>query len=293
MQCQWVVYQYHNPHLIFCYNIAVKDGLCEKHLQEWETQRKVAQLKKRYGFHRPNPDESWRQIERQFYAEGTQELFNKLAAAYQRAGREFEYLSLLERHGPELYEHTRTIISGGYQRQHTPRLTPQQEARYLELAWQQLRNEARDADQKHVIDLSIIERAEQLANRLKFSPWARSVWLVKRTDDQRILRNYRSYLDFYSRQLSDELIAKVLCLFHDEEVELYPTLEDYIREWSVVPDLFPDFESWVVEYSNQAAVEWAYQHRNCIADPEPYPGEDEPPYDTPSLPPVGTRDPNW
>lgn len=292
MQCQWVVYQYQKPHLIFCYNVAVEKGLCEQHLREWETQRKVAQLKKRYGFHRPNPDESYRQLERRFYAEGTQELFNQLAAAYQRAGREFDYLNLLEQHGPELYEHARTIISGGYQRQYVPKLTPEQEARYLELVWQQLRNDAAIADQTQSIDLTILERAEQLVNRLNFSPWARSLWLVKRTDDPLILKSYRNNLDDYSRRLDDEILAKLICLDHEEDLEIYPTANAYIEAWSEVPEWYPDLEKWLFEYSNQAAIEWIYEHRNCLVEPEPYPG-DEPPYDTPSLPPTGTQDPNW
>jgi hypothetical protein len=203
-----------------------------------------------------------------------------------------------------------------------PRLTPAQEERFQHLVWTSLVQSAVTADKTGRIDIRLLREAEKFVDRNIHSMWNHSVFLDVVGEDPPNPDKEEGRQDRgHQFDEDDTEKAKIYCKRDDDGVELYDE-PDYIEYWknSTLPEILID-EPWdntkVILYGVENGVPWdgslenlgyigggnltgigfMYHHRNCThcpyGDVDLYDPMNQPPPDTPSLPPRGTADPHW
>jgi len=301
--------------------------LYDREYGEGAAQRAINELRGGYTSNpyqrmRRNPDFNIRQLERAFSASGSPELMERLLIAYQRVGRELDYLSLLDKDGPGLIEHERWVVGdNGYGKRFYPRLTPEQEQRFQQLMWQSFVTRAQQADQTGTIDFDLLLEAESFVDRRVHNKWDYNILAdttkpsgkrKRRPSDGTVAKHLYKNTDdihWYNEDPADGVLAKIYCRRDDEGVDLMSKAA-YIAYWKEYPalpldpwenagatrSLVTEPELGYVGAGNLTGIGFLFDHRTCAYDHQddidPSLRFDIPP-DTPSLPPMGSADPNW
>jgi hypothetical protein len=281
--------------------------------------------------YRRNSDVDIRQLERELSASGSQEIADKLLLAYRRAGRELDYLYLLDQYGPRLGEHGWYVANNrGGNSLFLPRLTPAQEQRFQHLVWTSLVQSAITADKTGRIDIQLLREAEKFIDRNIHSMWSHSVFLDVASEDSPDTDKETGRQNSGCKFDEDDTAkAKIHCKSEEGDVDLYDKT-DYIEYWkehpqSLIDDPWDNTTIWIrdndselswwsrprlqvpwdgtlenlgyVGGGNLTGIGFMYHHRNCSYNPykdmDPNDPMNQPPPDTPSLPPRGAEDPNW
>lgn len=254
------------------------------------------------GGYRRNPDIDIRQLERNLVASGSQEDADRLMTAYQRVGRELDYLLLLDYYGPKGWD--------------GKRLTEEQEERLQHLMWTSLVESAIESDKTGLIDVPLLRVAEKFIDREISSRCAYTVYLDVKGISNPNKEKEKSRYGSESDTIWDELEkAEVNCSYHDDGVCLFDEV-DYLEYWegySIENEPWNNTRHYSPAYGTiKKSIDWdgtleslgyigggnltgigfMYYHRNCAFDRDENDSSNQPP-DTPSLPPAGTQDPNW
>ena len=264
-----------------------------------------------------------RELERILAASGSQEDAGQLLIAYRRAGRELDYLLLLDQHGPRLHEHRRRVPNNrGGQSWFEPRLTPEQEQRLQVLMWGSLVESAIESDKTGMVDIPLLRVAEKFIDRNVHSCWTYNIYLdaVGGKNPNKDKEDCRPRYGSEARPMwgdADYLEkAKIYCTHDDEGVDLFNRVE-YLEYWKDYPnhqleEPWNNTKIWIrdsdselswwsrprtqvdwdgtlenlgyVGGSNLTGIGFMYHHRDCSYDPH----DDMDPHDPMNQPPPDT-----